>query len=475
MNNLRKFYIDGQWVEPLESRDLPVENPATGEQVATTVLGGSADVERAIAAARGAFEGFSQTAREQRLEMMERLLACYMARYDEVAEAITLEMGAPVSFSKAAQADTGRGHIQAAIDALREYRFEENTRNARVVREPIGVCGFICPWNWPINQIVCKVAPALATGCTMVVKPSQVAPLSAYLFADIVDQAGLPKGVFNMVNGSGSEVGNILSTHPEVDMVSVTGSTRVGASVSKAAADTIKRVALELGGKSPHLILDDADMEKAVKWGVFNCFENTGQSCNAPTRMLVPQSRYQEALEIAERTAAKVQVGDPAQEGRHIGPLASQSQYDTTQHYIQKGLDEDARLLCGGLGKPEGFEKGHFAKPTIFADVRNDMTIAQEEVFGPVLAIIPYDDEEQGIAIANDTIYGLAGYVHGGDMARNRRVARRIKAGMIHINGAYQDYDAPFGGYKQSGNGREWGEYAFDDFLEVKAINGYEA
>lgn len=473
MENLRKFYIDGEWVEPLQARDLPVENPATGEQVATTVLGGAQDVERAIAAARNAFESFSQTTREERLEMMERLLACYMERYDEVAEAITMEMGAPISFSKAAQADTGRGHIQAAIDALREFQFEEDTRNAKVVREPIGVCGFICPWNWPINQIACKVAPALAAGCTMVMKPSQVAPLSAYLFADICHQAGLPKGVFNMVNGSGAEVGHILSTHPDVDMVSVTGSTRVGASVSKDAADSIKRVALELGGKSPHLILDDADMEKAVKWGVFNCFENSGQSCNAPTRMLVPQSRYEEALEIAQRIAAKVQVGDPTQEGRHIGPMASQSQYDTTQKYIQIGIDEGARLLCGGLGKPEGFDIGHYARPTIFADVRNDMTIAQEEIFGPVLSIIPYSDEEEGIALANDTIYGLAGYIHGGDMQRNRRVARRIKAGMIHINGAYQDYDAPFGGYKQSGNGREWGEYALHDFLEIKAINGY--
>ena len=475
MNNLRKIYIDGQWVDPLESRDLPVENPATGEQIATTILGGAADVERAIVAARNAFDGFAQTTREQRLTMMERLLECYMDRYDEVAEAIMQEMGSPIAFAKAAQADTGRGHIQAAIDALRTYPFEENTNNARVVREPIGVCGFICPWNWPINQIACKVAPALATGCTMVMKPSQIAPLSAYLFTDIVHQAGFPAGVYNMVNGSGSEVGNILSTHPEVDMVSVTGSTRVGASVSKAAADTIKRVALELGGKSPHLILDDADMEKAVKWGVFNCFENTGQSCNAPTRMLVPQSRYQEALEIAERTAAKVQVGDPTQEGRHIGPLASQNQYDTTQHYIQKGIDEGARLLTGGLGKPEGFAIGHYAKPTIFADVRNDMTIAQEEIFGPVLSIIPYGDEAEGIAIANDTVYGLAGYLHGSDMERNRRVARRIKAGMVHINGAYQDYDAPFGGYKQSGNGREWGVYAFADFVEVKAINGYGA
>ena len=475
MENLRKFYINGQWVEPLESTDHPVENPATAEPFATTVLGGAADVERAIVAARAAFESFSQTSREERLAMLERLLAGYMERYDEIAAAITKEMGAPISFSKAAQADTGRGHIQAAIDALRDYQFEENTSSARVVKEPIGVCGFICPWNWPVNQVVCKVAPAIAAGCTMVVKPSEDTPVSAMLFAEVVHQAGIPAGVFNMINGTGPDVGAVLSTHPEVDMVSLTGSTRVGALVSKAAADSIKRVALELGGKSPNLILDDADMEKAVKWGVFNCFENTGQSCNAPTRMLVPRSRYDEALEIATRIAVRVQVGDPTQEGRHIGPLASKKQYDNVQGYIQKGIDEGARLLCGGLGKPEGFEQGYYAKPTIFADVRNDMTIAQEEIFGPVLSIIPYENEEEGIAIANDTVYGLAGYVQGGDLEHCRRVARRIKAGMIHLNGAYQDYDAPFGGYKQSGNCREWGAYAFDDFLEIKAINGYEA
>ncbi|MGS2724610.1 aldehyde dehydrogenase family protein [Porticoccus sp. GXU_MW_L64] len=473
MENLRKFYIDGQWVEPLESTDYPVENPATEEQFATTVLGRAADVERAIAAARAAFDGFSQTSREQRLAMLERLLAGYMERYDEIAAAITQEMGAPVSFSKAAQADTGRGHIQATIDALKNYRFEEDISSARVVKEPIGVCGFICPWNWPINQVVCKVAPAIAAGCTMVVKPSEDTPVSAMLFAEVVDQAGIPPGVFNMINGTGPDVGAVLSTHPQVDMVSLTGSTRVGALVSKAAADTIKRVALELGGKSPNLILDDADLEKAVKWGVFNCMENTGQSCNAPTRMLVPQSRYEEALEVAGRIAAKVQVGDPQQVGRHLGPLASKKQYDNVQRYIQAGIDEGARLLCGGLGKPQGFERGHYAKPTIFADVHNHMTIAREEIFGPVLAIIPYGDEEEGIAIANDTVYGLAAYVQGSDQERCRRVARRLKAGMVHLNGAYQGYDAPFGGYKQSGNCREWGAYGFEDFLEIKAINGF--
>ncbi|MDM3870109.1 aldehyde dehydrogenase family protein [Porticoccus sp. W117] len=473
MENLRKFYIDGQWVEPLESTSREVENPATGQSFATTAMGSAADVERAITAARAAFDSFSQTSREERLAMLERLLAGYMERYDEIAAAITQEMGAPISFSKAAQADTGRGHIQAAIDALKNYQFEESTSSARVVKEPIGVCGFICPWNWPMNQIVCKVAPAIAAGCTMVVKPSEETPLSAMLFTEVVHQAGIPAGVYNVINGPGSVVGEVLSTHPEVDLVSLTGSTRVGALVSKAAADSIKRVALELGGKSPNLILDDADMEKAVKWGVFNCFENTGQSCNAPTRMLVPQSRYEEALDVAVRTAAKVQVGDPTQEGRHLGPMASKKQYDTTQRYIQIGIDEGARLLWGGLGKPEGLEQGYYAKPTIFADVRNDMTIAQEEIFGPVLCIIPYGDEEEGIAIANDSIYGLAGYVQGSDVERCRRVARRIKAGMIHLNGAYQDYDAPFGGYKQSGNCREWGAYAFEDFLEIKAINGF--
>ncbi|UTW45371.1 aldehyde dehydrogenase family protein [bacterium SCSIO 12696] len=473
MENLRKFYIDGQWVEPLKATDYPVINPATAQPFATTVLGDAADVERAIAAARAAFESFSQTSREQRLAMLERLLAGYMARYDEFAEVITQEMGAPIDFSKAAQADTGRGHIQATIDALKEYQFEENTSSARVVKEPIGVCGFICPWNWPINQVVCKVAPAIAAGCTMVVKPSEETPVSAMLFAEVVHEAGIPAGVFNMINGTGPDVGSVLSTHPEVDMVSLTGSTRVGSLVSKAAAESIKRVALELGGKSPNLILDDADMEQAVKWGVFNCFENTGQSCNAPTRMLVPQSHYEQVLDIATRIAAKVQVGDPTKEGRHIGPLASQKGYENVQRYIQKGIEEGARLLCGGLGKPEGFEQGHYAKPTIFADVNNAMTVAREEIFGPVLCIIPYGNEEEGITIANDTDYGLAAYVQGSDQERCRRVTRRLKAGMVHLNGAYQDYDAPFGGYKQSGNCREWGAYAFEDFLEIKAINGF--
>ncbi len=473
MKDLRKFYIDGHWVDPTTPNDLPVENPATEEDFAVISLGAEADVEKAVAAARAAFEGYSQTSREDRISLMERLLEAYMDRYDDMADVITMEMGAPISFSRAAQADTGRGHIQAAIDALREYRFETDVASARIVREPIGVCGFICPWNWPVNQIACKVAPALATGCTMVLKPSEIAPVSAHLFSEIVHEAGVPAGVYNMVNGSGPEVGTMLASHAEIDMVSLTGSTCAGASVSKVAADTIKRVALELGGKSPNLILDDADLEKAVKWGVFSCFENTGQSCNAPTRMLVPKSCYAEAVEIAEKIAARVQAGDPRQEGRHIGPLSSKNQFDKVQALIGKGIDEGARLVCGGPGKPGGFERGYYVKPTIFADVNNNMTIARQEIFGPVLSIIPYGDEEEGIAIANDTPYGLSAYVHSSDKERARRIARRIRAGMVHINGASQGYELPFGGYKQSGNGREWGEYAFEDFLEVKVINGF--
>lgn len=475
MKDLRKFYINGQWVEPAVAHDLMVENPATEEDFAVISLATAADVNKAVAAARSAFEAYSQTSREERIALLERLLQAYMDRYDEVAEAIMLEMGAPISFAKAAQADTGRGHIQAAIDALRDYRFEEDTRSARVVRESIGVCGLICPWNWPINQITCKVAPALATGCTMVLKPSEIAPVSGYLFSELIHEAGVPSGVYNMVNGTGVEVGTLLASHPDIDMVSLTGSTRAGTAVSKAAAESIKHVALELGGKSPNLILDDADLEKAVKWGIRNCFENTGQSCNAPTRMLVPKSLYAQALEIAGRIAATVQVGDPMQEGRHLGPLASKSQFEKVQALIGNGIDEGARLLCGGLGKPDGFECGYYVKPTVFVDVDNSMTIAREEIFGPVLSIIPYGDEEEGIALANDTPYGLSAYVHSADIDRARRVARRLRAGMIHINGASQNYDTPFGGYKQSGNGREWGKYAFEDFLETKAINGYKA
>ena len=473
MKDLRNFYINGQWVAPLGGSELAVENPATEQSIATISLGTAADVDRAVTAAKAAFATYSMTSREERIALLERLLAAYMDRYDEMAEAISLEMGAPISFSSAAQADCGRGHIQATLDALKEYEFERKVGANRVTREPIGVCGFITPWNWPINQIACKVAPALATGCTMVIKPSEIAPLSGYLWSEMIDAAGIPAGVYNMVNGDGAAVGSAISSHPDIDMVSFTGSTRAGVLVAKAAADTVKRVAQELGGKSPNVIFADADLESQVKAGVFNMMENTGQSCNAPSRMLVERSVYEQAVEIARAACAKVTVDKPEKEGRHIGPLSSRMQFDKVQALIQAGIDEGARVVCGGTGKPEGLEVGHYCKPTIFADVNNDMTVAREEIFGPVLVMIPFDNEEEAIRIANDTPYGLAAYFSTSDEARKQRVGRALRAGMVRCNGAGYGYPMPFGGFKQSGNGREWGEFGLEDFLETKGICGW--
>ena len=401
---------------------------------------------------------------------MENLLKIYMDRYEEMAVAISMEMGAPISFASAAQADTGRGHISAAIDALKHFEFERQVGNTRIVKEPIGVCGFITPWNWPINQISCKVAPALATGCTMVLKPSEIAPISGYLFSEMMDQAGFPAGVYNMVNGDGPDVGAVIASHADIDMVSFTGSTRAGILVAKAASDTVKRVAQELGGKSPNIIFADADLDKAVSAGVTSMMGNTGQSCNAPSRMLVQSSVYQQAVEIAKQAAAQVAVDDPMKEGWHIGPLSSRVQFDKVQGLIEKGIEEGAELVIGGTGKPDGLDTGYFVKPTIFAGVNNQMTIAQEEIFGPVLTMIPFDTEAQAIEIANDTPYGLAAYFSTSDDERAKRVAGQLRAGMVSLNSASQGYTAPFGGYKQSGNGREWGEYGFDDFLEIKGI-----
>ncbi|WP_461515929.1 aldehyde dehydrogenase family protein [Porticoccus sp.] len=472
MRDCRQFYLAGQWVDPLVGDDLLVENPASEQPIAVISQGSRDDLNRAVTAARSAFLTYSQTSREERLALLEKLLAIYMTRYEEMAEAISLEMGAPISFARSDQADCGRGHLKSAIDALRHYPFEQTMGRTCIVREPIGVCGLITPWNWPINQIACKVAPALATGCTMVLKPSEIAPLSAHLFADMIHQAGFPAGVFNLLNGSGPVIGQGLAEHPDIDMMSFTGSTRAGIAVAKAAADTVKRVAQELGGKSPNLLLDDVDFVQAVHWGVTMCMENTGQSCNAPTRMLVPESRYQEAVTLAEKATATITVGQPHEEGPHIGPLASREQFDKVQQLIQTALDEGARLVAGGLGKPQGFETGYFVRPTVFADVTNQMTIAREEVFGPVLVLIPYRDEAEAIQIANDTPYGLAAYIQTGDVERGRRIARQLHAGMVRINGASHGYNAPFGGYKQSGNGREWGELGFEDYLEIKAISG---
>lgn len=470
MKDLRQFYINGQWRDPIAPRDLSVENPSTEELVATISLGTAADVNAAVAAAKAAFPAYSQVSVEERIALMEKLLQIYKDRYDEMAMAISVEMGAPISFATAAQADCGRGHINAAIESLKTFEFERQVGNTRVVREPIGVCGFITPWNWPINQISCKVAPALATGCTMVLKPSEIAPMSGYLFTEMMDQAGFPAGVYNMVNGDGPDVGAVISSHPDVDMVSFTGSTRAGILVAKAASETVKRVTQELGGKSPNIIFEDADLETAVSSGVINMMGNTGQSCNAPSRMLVHSSVYDQAVEIARQTAEQVSVDDPLKEGMHLGPLSSRVQFDKVQGLIEVGINEGADLVVGGLGKPDGFNTGYYVKPTIFAGVNNQMTIAQEEIFGPVLTMIPFDTEEQAIEIANDTPYGLAAYFSTSDEERAKRVAGQLRAGMVSLNSASQNYTAPFGGYKQSGNGREWGEFGFDDFLEIKGI-----
>ena len=475
MREYLKFYINGEWVDPVEMKTLDVINPADESVCARIAMGSEADVDRAVAAAKHAFRTFGFSTREERIAILERCVEQYQARYQDMADAIRIEMGAPKKLAEGDQADCGIGHLQAALDVLRKFEFEEDIGPHRVIKEPIGVCGLITPWNWPVNQIGCKVAPALAVGCTVVLKPSEIAPLSAQIWAEIMHAAQVPPGVFNMVYGDGPTVGVALSKHPDVDMMSFTGSTRAGTQVAMNAAPTVKRVAQELGGKSPNIILDDADLEKAVTRGALHMFNNTGQSCNAPSRMFVPRARLAEAEAIAARVAARVVVGDPASAETQMGPVVSDVQFNKIQGLIQKGIDEGAKLVAGGPGKPEGLEKGYFVKPTVFSDVTNDMTIAREEIFGPVLAIIPYDSEEEAIEMANDTPYGLAGYVQSGDIEHARRVARRIRAGNVHLNGASGGYDVPFGGYKQSGNGREWGAHGFTDYLEIKAVEGFAA
>ena len=470
MKDLRKFYVDGEWVDPICASDLAVENPATEELVATISLGAMADVNRAVEAAKHAFPSYSQTSVDERIALLENLLTIYSDRYDEMAVAISIEMGAPISFSTTAQADCGRGHINAALEALKTFEFERQIGSTRVVKEAIGVCGFITPWNWPINQISCKVAPALATGCTMVLKPSEIAPISGYLFTEMMHQAGFPDGVYNMINGNGPDVGAVIAAHPDIDMVSFTGSTRAGVLVAKAAADTVKRVTQELGGKSPNIIFEDANLEKDVTAGVRRMMNNTGQSCNAPSRMLVQSSVYDQAIKIAKTAVEDIAVDQPTKQGEHLGPLSSRVQFDKVQGLIKKGIEEGADVVAGGLGKPDGLDIGYFVKPTVFSGVSNDMTIAQDEIFGPVLSMISFDTEEQAIEIANDTPYGLAAYFSTASEERAARVASQLRAGMISVNSASQNYTAPFGGYKQSGNGREWGEFGFDDFLEIKGI-----
>ena len=475
MREYLQFYINGEWVDPVEPRPFNVINPATEAVCARISLGSEADVDRAVAAARAAFDSYGVSTREERLALLERCAEVYKRRYDDMATVISEEMGAPKMLAEKAQAHTGLGHLKQAAKVLRDFDFEEDLGPHRVVKEPIGVCGLITPWNWPINQIACKVAPALAVGCTVVLKPSEIAPLSARLWAEIMHEAGVPAGVFNLVNGDGPTVGAALSRHPGVDMMSFTGSTRAGTQVAVNAAPTVKRVTQELGGKSPNIILEDADLEKAVTRGVISMYTNTGQSCNAPSRMFVPAARLAEAEEIVRRVTEGVVVGDPRDAATQIGPVVSEAQFNKIQALIQKGIDEGAKLVTGGPGKPGGLEAGYFVRPTVFSAVRNDMTIAREEIFGPVLVMIPYASEEEAIAMANDTPYGLAAYVQSGDIEHARAVARRIRAGNIHLNGASGGYDVPFGGFKQSGNGREWGAHGFADYLEIKAVEGFAA
>jgi len=473
MQNLTKFYIGGRWVEPLSSATLPVMNPATEAQIGTVAMGNAADVDRAVAAAKAAFEGFSTTSKQVRLDLLYRLKAVTERRFEDLAQAMRMEMGAPITMARAAQADAAIGHLQGFIDALEELEERKVLASGDILlREPIGVCGLITPWNWPMNQIALKVIPALATGSTCILKPSEHTPISAMIYAEIIHEAGYPPGVFNLVNGDGPTVGAALSRHPDIQMMSFTGSTRAGIAVTRDAAETVKRVTLELGGKSPNLVFADCDLEARVAASVRECMFNTGQSCDAPTRLLVERSCYGEALRIAKQTADSITVGDPTQEGDHIGPLFDKIQYDRVQAMIKVGLAEGATLLAGGPGRPEGLAKGWFVKPTIFADVSNDMRIAQEEIFGPVLVIIPFADEAEGIAIANDTPYGLAAYVQTGDPERALRVAARLRAGAIHINGGGFNYGSPFGGYKQSGNGREGGIMGLEDYLETKTLHG---
>ncbi len=473
MQELYKFYINGAWVEPQETlRPHDVIDPSTEAVVARIALGSAADVDSAVKAARAAFPAFSQTTVAERSALIERVIEEYMKRYADIAAAISTEMGAPAGLAKTAQAGIGVAHLQTALAVLKNYAFEEMRGTTLLRKEPIGVCGFITPWNWPTNQVMCKVAPALATGCTMVLKPSEMAPLSAQILAEVLDAAGVPAGVFNMINGDGPGVGSAISSHPDIELVSFTGSTRAGVLVAQAAAPTVKRVHQELGGKSPNIILPDADIAKAVTGGVRGVMGNSGQSCNAPTRMLVPKASMAEALAAAKAAAEKTTVGAP-DSGATIGPVVSKAQWNKIQGLIQTGLDEGATLVAGGLGRPEGMDKGYFVKPTVLANVTNQMTVAREEIFGPVLVIIGYDTLDEAVAIANDTPYGLAAYVSGTDPATLHSVANRLRAGQVILNNAGVDMMAPFGGFKQSGNGREWGDVAFGEFLETKAVLGH--
>ncbi|MBB4103241.1 aldehyde dehydrogenase family protein [Allorhizobium borbori] len=473
MSNHLKFYINGAWVDPVVPATLDVIDPSTEEAYTQISVGSRADVDKAVAAAKAAFPSFSQTPVAERLALLKKILEVYNKRFEDIAQAVSHEMGAPITFAREAQAWAGRAHMESTIAGLESFEFTEKRGATTIVKEPIGVVALITPWNWPLNQIVCKVAPAIATGCTVVLKPSEIAPISGIVWAEIMEEAGVPKGVFNLVNGTGPDVGQIMAGHPDVDMVSFTGSTRAGIIVAKTAADTVKRVAQELGGKSANIVLPDADIETAVRKGVQACFGNTGQSCDAPTRMLVPADRHEEALGYAKSEAETFTVGDTRDEATILGPLVSQLQFDKVQRLIEAGIKEGATLVAGGLGRPEGVNRGYYVRPTVFGGVTNDMTIAREEIFGPVLSILPYKDEDEAVAIANDTVYGLAAYVQSENLDHARAIALKMRAGSVYLN--YPDWDtmAPFGGYKQSGNGREYADWGIHDFLEIKGIVGY--
>ena len=472
MSNLDKYYINGEWVVPLSKTTMNVINPANEDSIGKIILANELDVNLAVAAAKSAFSSFSQTSKEERLKLLKALLEISKKRLPELAKVISLEMGAPMTMSLELQADAAVGHLEGYIEALINQQEREKLSNGDVqVREPVGICGLITPWNWPVNQIALKALPALAAGCTCILKPSEFTPLSSVMYSEMIHDAGFPPGVFNMIQGDGPLAGATLSKHPDIGMMSFTGSTRAGSSVSKDSADSIKRVALELGGKSPNIVFADCDLEERISGSIEECYINTGQSCDAPTRLLVERSCYKEVLEIAKRVGEAVKVGDPAQEGNHLGPLVSDIQFGRVQAMIEKGIKEGATLLVGGLGKPDGFDEGYWVRPTIFADANNKMAIAQEEIFGPVLTIIPFDSEEEAIEIANDTPYGLAAYVQSGDLNRAERVAQKLRVGMVHINGGGFNYGSPFGGYKQSGNGREGGIIGIEDFQEVKTLH----
>ncbi len=473
MRTSQQTYIDGRWLDPAEMQTIDVIDPSTGRPYARLGIGGPADVERAVGAAKRAFGTFSREPVEVRVALLQRVLDIYRRRYDEVARTISQEMGAPLAFARTMQAAVGAAHLEQTIRALRSYRFGTLSGSLLVSHEPIGVCALITPWNWPINQIVCKVAPALAAGCTMVLKPSEIAPFSAILFADMLHEAGVPPGVFNLVHGGGPGIGDALSRHPEVDMVSFTGSTRAGIEVAKAAADTVKRVHQELGSKSPNLILPDADSEDAVTHGTRCCFSNSGQSCNAPTRMLVHADHLARAEQAACAEAARTVVGDPRAPETVLGPVVSRAQFDRIQYFIQLGIDAGATLIAGGPGRPNGLSEGFYVRPTVFSNVRPEMTIAREEIFGPVLSIMTYRSEDEAVALANDSVYGLAAYVQSKDIERARRVAARLRVGNVHINYPPWNPAAPFGGYKRSGNGREYAEFGLEAYLETKATTGY--